>query len=408
MDSNDREIWITVDETDSQFVREEVLFYCFIFDKVRLFSKKKLNIQGLESDNLETILLKPAYRRSDYLNPFLIAIYFKDLLSYGTSWAYVKRGRYNLSLFVSAIAYARAMKLHLASTHNKKVYIFSYWFADWALALAWLKYTGIIKGFCTRAHGRDVFEDREPVTQKLPFRKFVLQQCDAVFSVSQAGQKYLQHRYGAFRDKIHTLYLGTRDHGIGKFGQAEPFTIVTCARVRNVKRIHLVPQILARMKTPVRWVHFGDENLTATNDPTIPLYREGKEMLKQYAGVQVVTTGAVSNEYIQSFYRENTVHLFLNVSSTEGLPFVLIEAIAMGIPVMATDVGGCREIANENTGVLLPADFDPDKVAAQLDDFYISSMNSVEFRNKVRRFWESNFRADVNYQRFLESLVQSL
>lgn len=52
-------------------------------------------------------------------------------------------------------------------------------------------------------------------------------------------------------------------------------------------------------------------------------------------------------------YREGNV--FLHVSLTEGLPQVLFEAHAAGLPVVATDVGGVRDaLDGGRTGLLIP------------------------------------------------------
>jgi glycosyltransferase involved in cell wall biosynthesis len=58
--------------------------------------------------------------------------------------------------------------------------------------------------------------------------------------------------------------------------------------------------------------------------------------------------------------------LFLLTSLTEGVALTLIEAMAMGLPVVATDVGGNSEvvIAGE-TGLLVPAQ-NPVAIAAAL------------------------------------------
>ena len=49
-------------------------------------------------------------------------------------------------------------------------------------------------------------------------------------------------------------------------------------------------------------------------------------------------------------------HAFLHVSLTEGVPQVLIEAFASGLPVVATAVGGVAEAAGEAALLIPPRD----------------------------------------------------
>lgn len=406
---NPREIWIFVDDIEPPFVREEIVFHAGKYSAVRLVSRKPLVLGELEP------YVKSVHHISHQRGSLRQLLHFRlwfwllsDLLSKGTSQAYWKRWRYNLSYLLRCIGAANELIPLLRKNNQNKPILLSYWFADWALTLSWLKASGHISAFYSRAHGRDVFEDREPKTGKLPFRLQQIRAVESVFTVSAAGRDYIQARYPAYAEKIHLQYLGTSDQGEGAFDPASRPTLLTCARVRNVKRIYLMPQILQHMKTPVRWVHIGDENLQATNDPTMAWYKEGKEALKAIPDrVETLYTGPLPNAEIFKFYRENTVNLFLNLSETEGLPFVLIEAISMGIPLMATDVGGCREIANQNTGVLLEANPDPAAVAAQIDRFLVSSQNSLAFRRQVRTWWSGHFRAENNLMAFVTSATKT-
>ena len=53
-----------------------------------------------------------------------------------------------------------------------------------------------------------------------------------------------------------------------------------------------------------------------------------------------------------------TSHFLLHTSWTEGLPQVLIEAFAAGLPVVATDVGGIREAVGDTAVLVVPGDAD--------------------------------------------------
>jgi glycosyltransferase involved in cell wall biosynthesis len=55
-----------------------------------------------------------------------------------------------------------------------------------------------------------------------------------------------------------------------------------------------------------------------------------------------------------TLYRE--AHAFLHVSWTEGLPQVLFEAFAAGLPVVATDVGGVAQAAADAALLVAPGD----------------------------------------------------
>lgn len=60
--------------------------------------------------------------------------------------------------------------------------------------------------------------------------------------------------------------------------------------------------------------------------------------------------------------------LFLHTARWEGLPNVILEAGAAGLPVIARDVGGVGDLIDETTGWLLPRDADGPAFAAAIRD----------------------------------------
>jgi glycosyltransferase involved in cell wall biosynthesis len=64
--------------------------------------------------------------------------------------------------------------------------------------------------------------------------------------------------------------------------------------------------------------------------------------------------GYVAHDSLRSLYRE--CHMLLHVSWTEGLPQVLSEAFAAGLPIVATDVGGVGRATSGAVTLIPPGD----------------------------------------------------
>jgi glycosyltransferase involved in cell wall biosynthesis len=103
---------------------------------------------------------------------------------------------------------------------------------------------------------------------------------------------------------------------------------------------------------------------------------------------RVEVFGAVPHDQIRSLYWAADV--FMMPSYTEGFPRVLLEAMAMGVPIASTDVGGVREV--------LPVEYqgrlaDPDQpqeladaVHELISDPALSRQLIVSGNRWVRRF----------------------
>jgi glycosyltransferase involved in cell wall biosynthesis len=84
-------------------------------------------------------------------------------------------------------------------------------------------------------------------------------------------------------------------------------------------------------------------------------------------------------------------------SRWEGLPLVVLEALAAGTPVVATAVRGMRELLTPETAALVPPD-DPDALAQALrriltDDGYASALETAG-RALAARYSEQAMVAD--------------
>ncbi|HLI18379.1 MAG TPA: TIGR03088 family PEP-CTERM/XrtA system glycosyltransferase [Rhodanobacteraceae bacterium] len=86
--------------------------------------------------------------------------------------------------------------------------------------------------------------------------------------------------------------------------------------------------------------------------------------------------------------------IFVLSSIAEGMPGVLLEAMAAGLPVVATDVGGVREVVSPDaTGVLVPAG-DPAALSQALSKYVLDEPLRVRHGSAGRRLAESRFSLD--------------
>lgn len=286
-----------------------------------------------------------------------------------------------------------------------ELYFYSYWFYVTASVACLLKKhfqdRGIRAVAFTRAHRFDIYEEKRTFGF-LPQRRNILSEVSRVYACSDDGTDYLKERYPEFADKIETSYLGTYDHGIGADTEEGVFSLVSCSRVTSVKRVGLIVDALAHLSDlglKLRWTHIGDG----------PELEDVKRKAKEKLGfMEVVFTGALPNTEVYDYYSSHPADLFINVSSSEGLPVSIMEAISFGIPTVATDVGGTSEIVRDGiTGRLLKADFSPSELAEEIRRAAVMEQGGREaLRQSTRTYWEKHFQAEVNYENFARRILE--
>lgn len=89
-----------------------------------------------------------------------------------------------------------------------------------------------------------------------------------------------------------------------------------------------------------------------------------------------------------------TFDVFVSASLKEGMPYTLIEALAAGVPVVATDVIGNKDvIVNEQCGFLVPPE-NPQKLAEALEMLHDNPEWGERFKNEGMRRVKSRFTAE--------------
>ena len=88
-------------------------------------------------------------------------------------------------------------------------------------------------------------------------------------------------------------------------------------------------------------------------------------------------------------------------SHTEGLPTVLVEAGSLGLPVIASAVGGIPELLGPDRGAILP-EVSPESIAAALTHFADHRGEAETAAGRLRELVLRDYDVDTNAARLLE------
>ena len=121
----------------------------------------------------------------------------------------------------------------------------------------------------------------------------------------------------------------------------------------------------------------------------------------------------LSNAFILSGVRKDISKilacsdLFVLPSLYEGMPNVLLEAMAASLPIIATEVGGSNELIIKNENGLLIPPADPLTLGKAINALLSDKDRCVEFGKKAHKYVE-DFFSEKNMYRKYEELIQEL
>lgn len=310
-----------------------------------------------------------------------------------------------LSLFVakgSLVNNKISKKLdELKIDKKEKIIFYTYRVGFSSLACCKLKNTYVNSKVVTRAHAQDIFEFRNKECY-LPYRNYLYNNINEVYCISNDGMNYLYNTKKELKNKLFLHRLGTKDININKNINNKKFVILTCSRIAKIKRLHLLAKTLENIKdTDISWIHYGDGDSNY-------LEKINKYIKNCGSNINIEFKGFYDNDEYLGEISIEPYSIFINISESEGLPVSIMEAESVGIPIIATNVGGTSEaVVDGYNGILIDKDFSISDLKNSILKF--KSMDKEEFnvyKMNSRKIWESKFKLSENYSKFIDHIKE--
>ena len=367
-------------------------------DNSKMIASKKVIVKQIKArDRILSFLKLPIlFLRREVLKECFNAINKKKM-----SINYLKH--LALEIVPADILYMSAKKEFELVEKNNDVYVMSAWFNASAYTVARLKKSYSSITAVSWAHAFEIDPERNLYVD-LSLNKFKHMYLDKTSFISEnMKRKYMQVMSSDISvSKVDVQYLGSIKKEKQLNSKTEKkYHICSCAGVTSIKRIHLLAEALENWeKGDIMWTHLGGGPLLEE------IQRKVSFIENKNKNVKIQLIGKVTNNEVQQYYQSTGVDLFVNTSRLEGLPISIMEAMSYGIPAVATDVGGTREIVDETTGFLLNENPDPETIRIVLESYKVmTEENRGNYRKSALKKWETFFDAENNLNKYFEEVL---
>lgn len=271
---------------------------------------------------------------------------------------------------------------------------YTYWLGSKTLGLrqAWPNVPLV-----SRAHRGELYPDSLGM-QSMPYQREWVFACDMVACVSVHGEEFLRDLYPEVSDRITVRRLGIPDPGVlaPEGDYPEIVKVLSASVMRPNKRVSLIAAAaveLAARGVRTHWTHLGDgaemELVRAT-------------VAEAPGSFSYELPGLVNVSEVRKAMETGGYDVFVNVSMSEGAPVSIMEAQSVGLPTVATDVGGSAEVADAGINVILDSDLTESELA---DAFLAAASMDPSLRAVRRQEWNDKYNEAINYEAFAAELA---
>lgn len=325
-------------------------------------------------------------------------------LTYARAWWRAIRGNIRSPHFlirslpvVLVGAYFARMVESLAIRH-----VHAHWATHPALAALVIKdLTGVTFSFTI--HAQDLYVNRSMLDQKIAEAEFVV-------TISEYNKRLLQSLYGGTAgDKVRVVRSGVDTDLFDRRALPRPdphlFRVICVAALEDYKGHEYLLEAcrkLVELGVPLRCTLVGQGADRSKLEGTVS--RLGLEDV-------VNMVGALPSDKVRQLLGTSDLFVLASVSMPnglqEGLPVALIEALAMQVPVVATEISGIPELVDDHTGILVP-ERDSTVLAEAMHALYLSPSTRKEMGRAGRRKVLEDYNLSRNVANLYQLLTQSL
>ncbi|MCC7554138.1 MAG: glycosyltransferase family 4 protein [Methanobacteriaceae archaeon] len=252
-----------------------------------------------------------------------------------------------------------------------------------------------IKTYVT-AHGSDMFEMYKKQFFMRPLIKKVLKNADVVLAVSNALKKeIIKTNVEGIKEKTR-IYLNSVD--INKFKPNQKNKFKKENNLNNKPIVLFVGNIIKRKNVKsllnAKKISKNEYNLVIVGDG--PFLKKLKEKVKNEKIKDVLFTGSKKNinEIIPS------CDLLILPSFSESFGLVLIEALACGKPVIGSNIGGIKEIINQDVGLLIDP-CNPEDISQKIDEILSNNELKENFEKNARKRAKMFSKVEIPYDELI-------
>jgi len=235
------------------------------------------------------------------------------------------------------------------------------------------------------------------------FLQTLLDRCDCVTFVSKKLRTKIREIWGLDFKKAQITYAGAQSREVSQ-GERKDFCDSFGIKSDSIMLLALGLTSLSYKVEGLKLLIKAAKNVKEIYPNTIlvvtgkgPFYDELKEYAEKAGGGNVVFAGYVKNPFIPLAICD----IYTHISLGEGLPIALLEAMAMGKPIIATPVGGIPEAIDDGkNGYLVSPEVE--EIAGRIVYLIKNKSESERIGRCARRTSEERFTWRASADKFVE------